>query len=301
MESKSSPTPSACPNDPQPRAAPTGRLYVVATPIGNLDDITLRAIRTLGSVALVAAEDTRHTARLLSHHRIQARLISYHEHNEPERAAQLLERLLAGDAVALVSDAGTPGVSDPGYRLVQAAAAQGIPVHPVPGPSAPIAALSAAGLPSDSFVFLGFAPRRQGRRARLLEELAAERRTLIWYESPRRVQDFLGELLAAWGDRPAVLAREMTKTHEEFLRAPLSALARELEKRGAVKGEVTLIVGGCQAAPEERGDSLEQAIDRHLAEGPPNLRELSRELADRFGRPRREVYQRIVARRGRST
>jgi 16S rRNA (cytidine1402-2'-O)-methyltransferase len=294
MESKSSKMPSRSQGNPGPRRAPTGRLFVVATPIGNLDDITIRALDVLGAVAVVAAEDTRHTARLLSRHKIQARLVSYHEHNEQERAAQLLERLLAGESVALVSDAGTPGVSDPGYRLVRAAVSHGVTVHPVPGACAPIAALSAAGLPTDSFVFLGFPPRRKGPRSRMLRELAQEARTLIWYESARRVAAFIAELLESWGDREAVLAREMTKTHEEFLRTRLSEMASRLAARGEPRGEITLLVAGRGAAPEASPEALERAIAQHLAAGKPNLKELSRLLAQRFERPRREVYQLIV-------
>jgi 16S rRNA (cytidine1402-2'-O)-methyltransferase len=286
--------PSPCRADPGPRDTLPGCLFVVATPIGNLDDITIRALEVLGAVTVVAAEDTRHTARLLARHKIQARLVSYHEHNEQERAALLLKRLLAGDSVALVSDAGTPGVSDPGYRLVRAAVENGVPVHPVPGASAPIAALSASGLPTDSFVFLGFPPRRKGRRIRLLRELVQEPRTLIWYESARRVAAFIGELLEAWGDREAVLAREMTKLHEEFLRARLSEIACQMEARGDLRGEITLLIAGREADPEIPAGQLEEAIAQHLEDGPPNLKELSRLLARRFGRPRREVYQRIV-------
>ena len=199
-----------------------GVLYVVATSIGHLEDITLRAIKTLAAVDLVVAEDTRHTGRLLAHHGVSTAQAAYHEHNETTKTPRLINRLKVGDAIALVTDAGTPGVSDPGYRLVTTALAEGIRVVPIPGVSALVTALSVSGLPTDSFIFIGFLPHQKVRRLDRIESLADEDRTLIFYESPRRVLGFIKELISVLGDRQAVLGREMTKLHEEFIRGELS-------------------------------------------------------------------------------
>src|SRR6516165_8293283 len=201
-----------------------GTLYVVATPLGHLEDLTLRAIQVLGRVSLVACEDTRRTATLLRSQGIATATTSYFEHNERHKGAKILEALRAGRDVALVSDAGTPGISDPGYRLVRDARAVGIAVLPVPGPSAATAALSVSGLPTDRFLFVGFLPAKAGARREALEALAAERPTLVIFESPVRVVESLADMLAAWGDREAFLCREATKAHEEYVRAPLSSL-----------------------------------------------------------------------------
>jgi 16S rRNA (cytidine1402-2'-O)-methyltransferase len=221
-----------------------GVLYVVATPIGNREDITLRALKTLRDVDLVVAEDTRKSGKFLSHHRIKNRLVSYHEHNEKRRTPELLAKLLDGTTIALVSNAGTPGVSDPGYRLVAAAIENKISVIPVPGPSAATTAMSASGLPTDSFVFIGFSPKKKGKRLKFITELAAEPRALIFYESPKRVLAFLEEVVSHIGDRPAVLAREMTKLHEEFIRGRVSEILETMKARPAIKGECTLLVAG---------------------------------------------------------
>jgi 16S rRNA (cytidine1402-2'-O)-methyltransferase len=227
------------------KAAARGKLFVVATPIGNLDDLSPRAREVLAIADVIAAEDTRHSRGLLSRIGVEARLIAYHEHNERERVAELLERLSGGATVALVSDAGTPLISDPGWRLVRAAREQGIEVVPVPGPSAAIAALCAAGMPTDRFVFEGFLPRGDGARAARLHELRPERRTLIFYESVHRLTDTLAALVEHFGaDREAVLARELTKLHEQFRSGTLAELAASLGADVPLLGEFVLVVAG---------------------------------------------------------
>ena len=222
-------------NSPTPDPAP-GTLYVVATPIGHLEDITLRALNVLRAVDLIAAEDTRHTRRLLAVHGIQKRLVSYHEHNERQRTAELIAKLNQGFHLALVSNAGTPAVSDPGFRLVAAAVDQGLTIVPVPGASAAIAALSVSGLPSDTFTFVGFPARRKAKRTQQLRQLAELPHTLIFYQSPKRLLAFLEELRAVCGDRRAVLGREMSKMFEEFLRGRLSEISTALGRREEIKG-----------------------------------------------------------------
>ncbi|MEJ2655841.1 MAG: 16S rRNA (cytidine(1402)-2'-O)-methyltransferase [Desulfobacterales bacterium] len=224
----------------------SGTLYVVATPIGNMNDITVRALDILGHVDLIAAEDTRHTGKLLKHHHIKGRLMSYHEHNENERTPLLIEKIKAGSSIALISNAGTPSVSDPGYMLVQRALENRITIVPIPGASAVITALSISGLPTDSFIFIGFCAKRKTRRLRQLQELAGEKRTLIFYENPGRILAFMIEIKDMMGDRYGVLCREMTKLHEEFLRGRLSELIETLSRRRTVKGECTLLVKGCE-------------------------------------------------------
>ena len=246
---------------------------------------------------LIAAEDTRHTRRLLAAHHIENQLISYHEHNESQRTTELIDRLNQGASIALVSDAGTPTVSDPGYRLVQAAAAKRIPIVPIPGVSAAVTALSAAGLPTDSFTFVGFPQRKKTRRLEHLRQLAAIPHTLIFYQSPRRVKAFLTELRDILGDRPAVLARELTKLHEEFLRGSLSRIIEELEQRADVKGECTLLVGAARDAAPAVQD-LEAAIKMALEADPRPLGDLARDLARQFNLPRKVVYQKALALKG---
>ncbi|MFY9610108.1 MAG: 16S rRNA (cytidine(1402)-2'-O)-methyltransferase [Blastocatellia bacterium] len=217
----------------------SGTLYIVATPIGNLEDITLRALRILREVDLIACEDTRHTRKLLSHYQISRPVISYHEHNERERTVELLARLGAGGNVALVSDAGTPLVSDPGLRIVQEAIERGIPVVPIPGASALTAAIAASGLPTDQFIFAGFLPsKRTARRARL-SELGALPMTIVFYEAPHRIKQALADALELLGHRRVVVARELTKIHEEFIRANLS----EVELPDLTRGEIVLLIG----------------------------------------------------------
>jgi 16S rRNA (cytidine1402-2'-O)-methyltransferase len=268
----------------------SGTLYVVATPIGNLEDITLRAIRTLKEVDLVACEDTRHTRKLLAHFGIATPSVSYHDHNARERAPELLERLERGESVALVSDAGTPAISDPGYRLISGAAERGIPVVPVPGPSAVVAALSASGLATDAFLFAGFLPARaEARRARLAD-LAAERATVILYEAPHRVAETLADLVDVFGDRPAALARELTKVHEEVVRGRLSEIAAALapERR---RGEMVLVVAG---APERTAAAADSPVASRVAEleaaGLSRMDAIKQAARER-GVPKREVYR----------
>jgi 16S rRNA (cytidine1402-2'-O)-methyltransferase len=274
---------------------PTAGLYVVATPIGHLADITLRAIAVLSGVDLIAAEDTRHTRRLLDHYQIRNRLVSYHEHNEAQRTVELIAQLEQGAAIALVTDAGTPTVSDPGFRLVQAAVGKGIRVFPIPGVSAAITALSAAGLPTGQFTFVGFPLRGSGKRRQQLEALAHLPYTLIFYQSPQRLISFLDELVAILGDRPAVLARELTKLHEEFLRGRLSEIQAGLKNRESVKGECTLLVAGAPTDPVPVGpEELDAAIEQALAQRTRSLKELSKALADRFQVSRKQVYERAL-------
>jgi 16S rRNA (cytidine1402-2'-O)-methyltransferase len=219
-------------------------LYLVATPIGNLEDITLRALRVLKQCDLIACEDTRHTQKLLTHYGIEKRLVSYHEHNELTRAAELVVDLEQGQRVALVTDAGMPGISDPGYRLISFAVRHHIKVVPVPGASAFLAALAASGLPTDSFRFSGFLPVKNGARRELLESIKASPRTQVFYEAPHRIVESMEDVAAVFGpNRPVVIAREVTKMHEEFLRGTASSVLQELRSRQAVKGEMTLLIG----------------------------------------------------------
>lgn len=272
-----------------------GGLYVVATPIGNLEDITLRAIRILTGVDLIAAEDTRHTARLLAHHRIHTPLISCNEHNEHQRSVALIAKIRSGGSVALVSDAGTPLVSDPGYRLVRAAVEEGVDVFPVPGVSAAIAALCASGLPTDSFVFIGFAPKKSGSRRELLQSLAAGSRTLVFYESPRRVTALLETVESVMGDRQAVLARELTKLHEEFIRGRLSEIRAVLEERQRVKGECTLLVAGATAEECVSDAQLESPLREALARPGARLSDISKTFSKKYNLPRKKVYEMALA------
>ena len=271
-------------------ATANGTLYVLATPIGNLQDITLRALDVLLSVDFIAAEDTRHTGRLLKGRNPKGRFISYHEHNEEKRTPLLLEKLEAGFSVAVVSNAGTPLISDPGFRLVASAVARNIPVSPVPGASAAIAALSVSGLPTDSFVFIGFLPRKKGRRTEQLTSLRDMPRTMIFYESPKRISRLLNDLLAVMGDRSAVLGREMTKFHEEFLRGRLSELIALLEERRDIKGECTLVVSGSPPDTEGATTFLYEKLAKRLKQKKGTLSELVREVVRETGLPRKIVY-----------
>ena len=268
----------------------TGDLYVVTTPIGNMEDITIRALKTLDQVDLVAAEDTRHTGRLLAHHDIKNNLISYHEHNEEVRTPVLIHRLKAGSSVALVTNAGTPAVSDPGYRLVKAAIANHIRVIPIPGVSAVIAAISAAGLPTDSFIFAGFPARKKSKRMEQLETLANENRTLIFYESPGRILSLMEEIMNVMGNRYCVLCREMTKLHEEFLRGILSEIMDTLHQRPAVKGECTLLVKGCEENNNVSLDVVRAELIKGLAKKGSKLSEVTRTVAQKYGLPKNKVY-----------
>jgi 16S rRNA (cytidine1402-2'-O)-methyltransferase len=282
-------------------AAQKGVLYIVATPIGNREDITVRALKILRDVDLIAAEDTRKSGKLLSHYRIKNRLVSYHEHNEKRRTPELVGQLLEGTSIALVSNAGTPCVSDPGYRLVAAAVANKIPVIPVPGPSAVMTAMSAAGLPTDSFVFIGFAPKKKGKRMKLLAELAFEPRALIFFESPRRILTFLEEVVSYIGDRPAVLAREMTKLHAEFIRGSVSKILETLEAKPEIKGECTLLVGGCQKEKAVGRAVVKAEITSALEKQKGGLSDIAKTIAQKYGLSKKEVYEMALAARGQKT
>jgi 16S rRNA (cytidine1402-2'-O)-methyltransferase len=277
-----------------PEAARRGCLYLVATPIGNLEDITLRALRILKEVDQIACEDTRHTLKLLNHFEIQKPLVSYHEHNELTRAPELVLAMENGSSIALVSDAGMPLVSDPGHRLVALAIRHHVPVVPIPGPSALLTALSASGLPNEEFLFLGFLPQRSGERQRALEHLRIEDRTLIFYEAPHRIADTVADALAALGDRPACLAREVTKLHEEFRRGRLSELADSLEKRPA-KGEITLIIGPADqvtaGARAGTSQSLAARVDELMHQAKLDRKEALKLAAKERGLTRREAYR----------
>jgi 16S rRNA (cytidine1402-2'-O)-methyltransferase len=275
---------------------PPGTLYVVATPLGNLEDITLRAIRTLREVSLVACEDTRRTAKLLAAHDIQAQTTSYFEHNERWKGGRILERLRAGDDVALVSDAGTPGISDPGFRLVRDARAAGLPVVPVPGPSAAVAALSVAGLPTDRFLFIGFLPARSSARGRALAALASHPDTLVFYESPQRILATIADAILAFGDRDAFLCREATKLHEEYLGGRLSTIRESLGTRADVRGEIVLVVAGAPPAAPAEG-TIEELYSAAVQAG-QKPREAVKTVAKAKGLPAREVYRQVHERRG---
>ena len=267
-----------------------GTLFLVATPIGNLEDISLRALRTLREAGLIAAEDTRRTKQLLTHFDISTPLTSYFEHNKLAKLDAILAALEAGN-VALVSDAGTPNLSDPGYELVRAALAAGHAVTPIPGPSALLAALVASGLPSDSFVYLGFLPRKQSERRKLLASVAGEPRTLVAFEAPHRLLDALADVLAVLGDRPVAVARELTKLHEEFVRAPASQARRHFEQK-EILGEITLVIGG--AADAERAVWDEERVRaelERLVSGGTHKKEAARQVAQLANWPQRDVYR----------
>jgi 16S rRNA (cytidine1402-2'-O)-methyltransferase len=272
-------------------AAPPG-LTIVGTPIGNSRDVTLRALAALAAVDLIACEDTRVTARLLSMHGIKARLLPYHEHNAERMRPQLLARLAAGERIALVSDAGMPLVSDPGYKLVRAAIEAGLPVTAAPGPSAVLTALVLAGLPSDRFLFAGFLPAKAGPRRAALAELAAVPATLLFFEAPSRLAATLADMAAALGPRPAAVARELTKLHEEIRRAPLPELASHYAEAGPPRGEIVVVVGPPEAGPPDAVD-LDAALRAALAGA--SLRDAVAAVAAATGRPRREVYRRALA------
>ncbi len=269
----------------------SGTLYVVATPIGNLEDITLRALRILREVDQIACEDTRHTRQLLDRHGISKPLVSYHEHNEQARADQLIRALEAGKNIALVSDAGTPLIADPGYRLVAQARSLGITVSPIPGPAALIGALSASGLPTDSFFFGGFLPAKKTQRRKILEEMKGYPATLVFYEAPHRIVEALGDIAEVLGPRRVTLARELTKIHEEFLVGGASQLLAALANRPPLKGEITLMIAKGEA-PAANAIPIEAAFDQLLAAGVPRM-EAMKTVARERGLSKREVYQRL--------
>jgi 16S rRNA (cytidine1402-2'-O)-methyltransferase len=269
-----------------------GRLFVVGTPIGNLEDITLRAIRTLKEVDLIACEDTRHTQKLLNWYSIKTQTISYHQHNEMTRAPELINEMEAGSQVALVSDAGMPGISDPGFRLIHLAIRHEIPVVPIPGASAFVAALAASGLAVDRFRFLGFLPSKKMARQKRLRELENAKKTLVFYESPNRVVDMLEDVLEILGDRSVVVAREVTKVHEEFVRGSVSE-ALEVLKKKPVKGENTILVGPPVApnGPPYSVQSIRTELGRVMTEEGLDERDALKAVARRLGISKSEAYR----------
>ena len=270
----------------------SGMLFIVAVPIGNPDDLTLRAVQTLRSVAVVAAEDTRHFATLARHHGIVARTVSYHDHNEESRTRELIGRLRAGENVALVSDAGTPLVSDPGYRLVRAAIDEGLTVTSLPGPSAVTTALAASGLPPHPFRFIGFLPRTATARRSVLEAVRGDEATLIAFEAPRRLVNTLHDALSVLGDRPACLARNLTKPHERYQRGPLSGLLAELEAEEEVRGECTLLIGGAANGSGSEDDAEADAALLLAADAP--ARAVQELLIRRHGLSKRDAYALVL-------
>ncbi len=273
----------------------SGTLFVVATPIGNLEDITRRALRVLGEVKVVACEDTRRTRTLLTHFGLATPTVSYHEHNESSRAAELVARLLDGESVALVSDAGTPCISDPGYRLVREAAAAGIDVIPIPGASAAVTALSASGLATDTFLFVGFLPSKRSARKARLAEIAGVRETIVFYEAPHRIGAMLEDLREAFGDREVAVARELTKLHEEFVRGSVSEVIGKLTAERH-RGEFVVVVEGASDRGVASGDDAIPAGERVAAleaEGMSRMDAVKRVAKER-GLPKRVVYGEVV-------
>jgi 16S rRNA (cytidine1402-2'-O)-methyltransferase len=273
-----------------------GVLYIVATPIGNLEDITLRALRVLKEVHLIAAEDTRHTKTLLNHYGIRTPLTSYHEHNEKAKAHALVPRLKQGENVALVCDAGTPTLSDPGYRLVEEAIKAGVRVVPIPGVSALTAVLSASGLPTDRFVFEGFLPAKKGPRRDKLGKLCEESRTLVFFEAPHRLKESLRDLFEILGDRQVVLAREVTKLHEEFVRGSLGQVSATMD-RGEPQGEITLVVKGSEGETPPPENLLRAEIRRLRRKG-LRVKEIAELLGEKFSFSKREIYRLVLERGG---
>ena len=278
--------------------SPTGCLYLVATPIGNLEDITLRALRVLKEADLIACEDTRQTQKLLQHYAIHKEMVSYHAHNELMRAPELVIQLEEGAQVALVSDAGMPVVSDPGHRLVVLCLRHHIPVVPIPGPSAFVAALAASGLPTEEFLFVGFLPSRAGARRKKLDALKTEPRALVLYEAPHRLAETLSDAADILGSRHAVVAREVTKIHEEFLRGSLSEL-RDAARKRAPRGEITLLIGPAvegeaQAVPAV---SLRQRVVQLEAEAGLDRKAALKQAARERGLGKREAYKQLLLER----
>lgn len=267
-----------------------GTIYLVTTPIGNLEDITLRALRILREADLVACEDTRQTRKLLEHYEIHKPLVSYHEHNEAERAEELVEKAVKGSTIAVVSDAGMPGICDPGYRVVRRAIERGVPVVPAPGPVAAEAALAASGLPPEAFHFGGFLPSRRGPRRKVLESLAGETATLVFYEAPHRILATLEDVVEVLGARPVVVARELTKVHEEFLRGTAQEVLAELRRRPAIKGEITLLIGR-GPSPAGADTSLRQRVDELMREQNLDRMAALKQAARERGISKREAYR----------
>jgi len=274
-------------------------LYLVATPIGNLEDITLRALRVLKEVSLIACEDTRHTRKLLDHFGIQKPTISYHEHNEQDRAQELTARLSQGESIALVTDAGTPGVSDPAYRLVVAALEHDIQVIPIPGATALIAGLIASGLPTDAFLFAGFLPAKRNARREKLEAVRHVRETLIFYEAPHRIRETLMEAQAVLGNRQASLARELTKLHEQFLRGTLAEISLTLQAQEP-RGEITLVIAGANEHEEQplpAHETLTTQLEQLINSG-TSRNDALKQLAKRRGLSKKEAYRLLLEEKG---
>lgn len=277
--------------NPEPRPA----LFLVGTPIGNLEDITLRALRTLKEVDLIACEDTRQTQKLLTHYNIATPTISYHEHNEITRAAELVKKLEEGAQVALVTDAGMPGISDPGYRLIALAIRHHIPVMPIPGPAAFLAALVASGLPTDSFRFNGFLPAKQGARREMLAAIKESPRTQLFYEAPHRIREALADVVTVLGpDRPVVVAREVTKIHEEFLRGRAEDLLALLQSR-ELKGEITLLIGKAEAGsrPADGAPAVRERFRQILAQEKLDEKAALKKVAKELGLSRSQAYREL--------
>lgn len=268
----------------------TGTLYIVATPIGNLEDITLRAIRVMKEADLIAAEDTRHTRHLLDRYQFNTQLTSYHDHNKEDKAPILVARMLEGKSVALVTDAGTPGISDPGYFLINLAIDQQIPVVPIPGATAAIAALSISGMPTDRFVFEGFLPAKHLARLKRLQELSKEERTLIFYEAPHKIINTVTDMLEVFGDRCAVVTRELTKIHEEAIRGALSEILKRLHE-GSIKGEFTIIMRGASAEPLNQDIDAGAYLRNLMLHRGLTKKEAITAAAEELGLPKKEVYK----------
>ena len=269
-----------------------GKLYLVGTPIGNLEDITLRALRTLREVDLIACEDTRHTQTLLTHYQIEKPTVSYHEHNELTRAPELILRLEEGENIALVSDAGMPGISDPGHRLISLCVRHGVAVIPVPGASAFLAALAASGLPTHPFRFHGFLPPKKGQRRKLLEEFKDIVRTQIFYEAPHRLLETLVDIAEVMGNRHVVVAREVTKLHEEFLRGRVLDVLKELRQRDRVKGEITLLVDRPDHVPPPQASaSIKERVDQVMKDQKLKKMDALKQVAKERGIPKAQAYK----------
>jgi 16S rRNA (cytidine1402-2'-O)-methyltransferase len=266
----------------------TATLYIIATPIGNLEDMTYRAVRILGEVDLIAAEDTRHSLKLLNHFGISRPMTSYFDHNQQFKGERILNALRQGKSVALISDAGTPCVSDPGYQLVRDAVAENIPVIPIPGACAAVAALSASGLPTDTFTFAGFPPSRQGKRRSFLKEIAALPGTLVLYEAPHRLEETLLDIREVLGERRIVVARELTKIYEELVRGSVSEVI-ECVARGKVRGEVVILIAPGEIMPRE-AEPLTDVLQRLVGAGGLSVKDAARKAADITGVSRNEAY-----------
>ena len=274
-------------------------LYLVATPIGNLEDITLRAIRVLKQVDLIACEDTRQTQKLLNHYGIEKPTVSYHEHNEATRAAELIEKLVGSARIAVVSDAGTPGISDPGFRLASLAIERGVPVIPIPGPTAFVAALVASGLPVESFTFRGFLPPKSGARRKELEKIRDSRQTELFYEAPHRILGTLEDVGAVLGpDRRVVIAREMTKLHEEFVRGAVADLLAQVQTRGELKGEIVLLIGPASGKESNfMNASVRGRVEQIMREEKLDEKSALKRVAKERGISKSEAYREMQRRK----